>query len=66
VSSARATRTAVSMVAVALLALALVLGLWQRVDAACDGDEFDPEDPLTTCQAPDDVDLGRVAVDPQG
>jgi hypothetical protein len=66
VSSARATRTAVSMVAVALLALALVLGLWQRVDAACDGDEFDPEDPVTTCQAPDDFDLGRVAVDPQG
>jgi hypothetical protein len=64
VSPARATRTAASMVAVAVLALALVLGMWQRVDAACEGEDFDPEDPVTTCQGPEEFDLGRIAADP--
>ncbi|WP_052668670.1 hypothetical protein [Nitriliruptor alkaliphilus] len=61
---ARANHLAISLVAVGVIALALVLGLWQNVDAACDGEDFDPADPVATCQPPDEVERGNVAVDP--
>lgn len=61
---ARANNLAVSLVAVGVIALALVLGLWQNVDAACDGEDFDPADPVTTCQPPERIEQGRVSVDP--
>lgn len=63
-TTTRATRLAVVTVLTALLALALVLGMWQRVDAACEGDAFDPEDPVSTCQAPTEFDLGEVSAEP--
>jgi hypothetical protein len=64
VTTTRATRLAVVTVTTALLALALVLGMWQRVDAACEGDAFDPEDPVATCQGPEQFDLGEVSAEP--
>ena len=63
-SPARANRVAITVVAVGLVALALVLGLWQRVDAACEGGDFDPSDPVSTCQPPTGPEAALVAVDP--
>lgn len=63
-TTTRATRLGLVTVTTALLALALVLGMWQRVDAACEGESFDPEDPVTTCEAPGEFDLGEVGAQP--
>lgn len=65
VTPARAARTATTLVAAGIVALALVLGLWQRVDAACEGVDFDPSDPVGTCQPPDVERLSTVSVDPR-
>jgi hypothetical protein len=66
VTTARANRLPIYLVVTGLLALALVLGLWQGVDAACDGEDFDPADPVTTCQPPEQLEVDRVSTDPQG
>jgi hypothetical protein len=63
VSPAHANRLAISVVVVAVIALALVLGLWQRVDAACEGVDFDPADPVTTCQPPAEVEQPPVSAE---
>lgn len=62
-TTTNAHRVAVTVVTVGVIGLALVLGLWQRVDAACVGAGFDPSDPVTTCQPPGDADLRKVSVD---
>ena len=63
-TTARANRIAVTVIAAGLVALGLVLGLWRGVDAACGGAEFDPTDPVGTCQSPAEADLGQVGADP--
>jgi hypothetical protein len=57
-------RIAAALVTVGLLALILVLAMWQRVDAACGGSGFDPQDPVATCQPPMPADVGRVSAEP--
>jgi hypothetical protein len=54
VPPASSRRTIAAMVTVWILGLFLVLGLWQRVDAACD--EHATDRPATGCATtPDDV-----------
>ncbi len=61
---AAANRVAYTVIGVAFVALMLVIGLWQRVDAACEGTSFDPSDPVTTCQPPLEAEQSLIAPDP--
>ncbi|MEX0836372.1 MAG: hypothetical protein WD010_09790 [Nitriliruptor sp.] len=62
-SPARTRRTVATIVAVWLVGLLLVLGLWQRVDAACgpDGAGFEA---ATDCNTVRGVDQAAGAVTP--
>lgn len=62
--SSSANHTAIVVVSAALLALAIVLVLWQQVDRACTDGPNQQADPIATCDPVPSADIEQVPSGP--